>query len=162
MSEIRRPQLAGDDDLTAAIDIDFDASLAPLYAGRTESPIIRPSRAVDVEAMLGTDWPAGGESVQQLVAQINAAANRYPRRNTHPGFFGWIAPSGLPTDALANAMVSVLNANVGGYWASPVGTSVERILIGWLAELCGFPPRAEGVLLSGGSMANVSGMAAAA
>ncbi len=161
MNNIPRPRLADDDDLTAALDIDIGAALAPLYAQRTESPIIRPSRAIDVAAMLETDWPAGGESMQQLVAQITAATDRYPRRNTHPGFFGWIAPSGLPTDALANAMVSVLNENVGGYWASPVGTTVERCLIGWLAELAGFPPQAEGVLLSGGSMANVSGMAAA-
>ena len=161
MTDLPRPRLAADDDLTAALEIDFEAALAPLYAQRIESPIIRPSRAADVAAMLETDWPRGGESMQQLVAQVTAAATRYPRRNTHPGFFGWIAPSGLPTDALANAMVSVLNANVGGYWASPVGTTVERCLIGWFAELAGFPPQSEGVLLSGGSMANVSGMAAA-
>ncbi len=161
MADIRRPTLAADDDLNGAVDIDIDAVLAPLYAQRTESPIIRPSTAAEVAAMLATGWPGNGESLPQLVAQVSAAADRYPRRNTHPGFFGWIAPSGLPTDALANAMVSVLNANVGGYWASPVGTTIERCVIGWLAELAGFPPQAEGVLLSGGSLANVSGMAAA-
>ena len=88
-------------------------------------------------------------------------ANNTHARNTHPGFFGWVAPSGLPSDPLAHAMVSVLNENVGGYWASPVGTTIERAVIRWLAELAGFAAESEGVLLSGGSMANMSGIASA-
>jgi glutamate/tyrosine decarboxylase-like PLP-dependent enzyme len=58
-------------------------------------------------------------------------------------------------------MVSVLNENVGGYWASPVGTTIEKTVIRWLADLMQFPRQAEGVLLSGGSMANMSGLASA-
>ena len=162
MQQPQRPTLASGDDLCAAAAIDIDAALADLVRQRTESPIVRPSRAADVAALLDTDFPAqGGASLDSLAKQITRATDRYPRRNTHPGFFGWIAPSGLPSDPLAHAMVSVLNENVGGYWASPVGTTVERTVIRWLAELAGFPPQAEGVLLSGGSMANMTGIASA-
>lgn len=162
MPQLSRPGLAPDDDLTVAAKIDIDAAIADLVRRRSESPIVRPSRAADVAALLDTDFPdRGGDSLDDLVAQITRATERYPRRNTHPGFFGWIAPSGLPTDPLAHAMVSALNENVGGYWASPVGTTVERTVIRWLADLAGFPQQAEGVLLSGGSMANMSGIASA-
>jgi glutamate/tyrosine decarboxylase-like PLP-dependent enzyme len=54
-----------------------------------------------------------------------------------------------------------LNENVGGYWASPIGTTIEKTVIRWLADLMGFPQQSEGVLLSGGSMANMSGIASA-
>jgi glutamate/tyrosine decarboxylase-like PLP-dependent enzyme len=162
MQQSQRPALAPGDDLSVAADVDIDAALAELIRQRTESPIIRPSLAADVGELIGSDFPArGGDSLDSLVAQITRATNRYPRRNTHPGFFGWIAPSGLPSDPLAHAIVSVLNENVGGYWASPVGTTVERTVIRWLAELAAFPPEAEGVLLSGGSMANMTGIASA-
>ena len=124
-----RPSLAFADDLTQAADIDLNGALSPLIEQRTLSPIIRPSTAADVAALIDESFPQGGDSLDQLVAQVSNASEQYPRRNTHPGFFGWVAPSGLPSDPLAHAMVSVLNENVGGYWASPVGTTVERAVI---------------------------------
>ena len=156
-----RPSLAEHDDLTQQSDIDLNATLADLVSQRTQSPIIRQSREVDVLKLLDIRFPQGGKSLQQLAAQITQAAEQYPRRNTHPGFFGWIAPSGLPSDILAHAMVAALNENVGGYWASPVGTTVEKTVLRWLADLVGFPRQSEGVLLSGGSLANMTGIASA-
>ncbi len=161
MTLLNRPELSVEDDLTQAIDIDLNAALAPLIAQRMQSPIVRSSTAAEVTRMIDDSFPLGGDSLTDLVAQITSVTERYPRRNTHPGFFGWIAPSGLPTDPLAHAMVAVLNENVGGYWASPVGTTVERLVIGWLAKLLDLPTRAEGVFLSGGSLANMSAIASA-
>jgi aromatic-L-amino-acid/L-tryptophan decarboxylase len=157
----QRPQLDPADILPEPVNVDYAALLEPLLTQRTQSPIVRPSTAEQVSALIDTRFPEGGDSLEQVARQITEATARFPRRNTHPGFFGWVAPSGLPSDALANAMVSVLNENVGGYWASPVGTTVERTVIGWLAELSGFPASAEGVLLSGGSMANMTAIAVA-
>jgi len=161
MTRPLRPSLASTDDLTQATDIDLNAALSPLIEQRSRSPIIRSSTAADVAALIDQSFPRGGESLEHLVEQITNATEQYPRRNTHPGFFGWVAPSGLPSDPLAHAMVSVLNENVGGYWASPVGTTIEKTVIRWLADLMHFPQQSEGVLLSGGSMANMSGIASA-
>ncbi len=161
MNRQQRPSLASADDLTQEAEIDLNVALAPLIEQRYLTPIIRPSTAADVVRLIDTSFPQGGDSLEHLVAQITNATERYPRRNTHPGFFGWIAPSGLPSDPLAHAMVSVLNENVGGYWASPVGTTIEKTVIRWLADLVEFPQQSEGVFLSGGSMANMSGIASA-
>ncbi len=157
-----RPSLAADDNLAEAPDMDINAALAELIAQRERSPIIRPSRAAEVTALVDSGFPAdGGDSLEKLVAQITDATESYPRRNTHPGFFGWIAPSGLPSDPLAHAMVAALNENVGGHWSSPIGTAIERTVIRWLADLADFPAQSEGVLMSGGSLANLSGIASA-
>lgn len=161
MTSPPRPHLDPADDLTHTADIDLNTALSPLLAQRALSPILRPSRAVDVAALVDTRYPQGGDTLDDLVAQITHANNQCPRRNTHPGFFGWVAPSGMPTDPLAHAMVAALNENVGGYWSSPVGTTIERTVIGWLADLAGFPAEAEGVLLSGGSLGNTTGIASA-
>jgi len=155
------PRLKPEDDLTGSAEIDLSTALMDLQQQRTRSPIVRPSKAADVAALIDQRYPQGGDSLQQLVTQISQATDRYPRRNTHPGFFGWIAPSGLPSDPLAHAMVSVLNENVGGYWASPVGTTIEKTVIRWLADLVDFPEESQGVFLSGGSMANMCGIASA-
>ena len=156
-----RPELDPDDDLTGAQAIDLNAAIAGLQRQRVTSPIIRPSRAADVEQLIDRSFPRDGESLEDLVRQVTEATDRYPRRNTHPGFFGWIAPSGLPSDPLAHAMVAALNENVGGYWSSPVGTSIEKTVVRWLAELVDFPQTALGTFMSGGSMANMCGIASA-
>jgi len=156
-----RPDLDPADDLTGPTDIDLNLALAGLQQQRFASPIIRPSLAADVAALLDQSYPEGGDTLEYLVTQISQAAERYPRRNTHPGFFGWIAPSGLPSDPLAHAMVSVLNENVGGYWSSPVGTTIEKTVIRWLADLAKLPAESQGVFMSGGSMANMCGIASA-
>ncbi len=157
----RRPALDPADDLTANVEVDFDAVLAPLLAQRDRAPIIRPSREPDVRALIDSSWPADGQPLDPLLDDIARAFDAYPRRNTHPGFFGWVAPSGLPTDPLAHAMVAAINANIIGYSSSPIGTTVEKTVIRWLADLAGFPESSEGVILSGGSMANLCGIAAA-
>ncbi len=159
--KILPPALASEDDLTQALDIDLNSALAELIEQRYQSPIIRPSKAVDIVELVDTSYPLGGDLVEQLVAQISYATKRYPRRNTHPGFFGWVAPSGVPTDVLAHAMVAVLNQNVIGYRSSPIGTSIERAVIRWLADLADFSEQADGILLSGGSLANMTGIASA-
>jgi glutamate/tyrosine decarboxylase-like PLP-dependent enzyme len=161
MTPASRPVLAASDELTDAIGLNLDALLDPIIEQRTKAPIIRPSRAADVAALIDQSYPQGGDSLEQLAAQIKRATERYPRRNTHPGFFGWIASSGLPSDPLAHAMMSALNENVGGYWSSPVGTTIERTVIRWLADLAGFPAESQGVFMSGGSLANMCGIASA-
>jgi L-2,4-diaminobutyrate decarboxylase len=161
MTSPDRPRLASADDLTAVADIDISAAIGPLLDQRYQSPIVRPSKAVDVAAQIDASFPYKGQPLDSLVEQITAAFDTYPRRNTHPGFFGWIAPSGLPSDPLAHAMVAALNENLGTYWASPVGTMVEKSVVRWLADLAGFPAGAEGVFTSGGSMSNLAGIASA-
>jgi aromatic-L-amino-acid decarboxylase len=161
MTKTNRPALAAADDLSAAADIDLNAVLPTLIERRTQSPIVRPSRAADVAALIDQGYPTGGDSLEHLVAQISHASERYPRRNTHPGFFGWVAPSGLPSDPLAHAMATVLNENVLGYWASPLGVTIEKTVIRWLADLVDYPQQAQGVFMSGGSMANMCGIASA-
>ncbi|MCP4389211.1 MAG: aminotransferase class V-fold PLP-dependent enzyme [Gammaproteobacteria bacterium] len=161
MTSPQRPQLAPTDDLSAAASIDISAAIAPLLEQRYRSPIVRPSKADDVASLIDERFPHQGEPLEQLIEQITSAFERYPRRNTHPGFFGWVAPSGLPSDPLAHAMTCALNENLIGYWSSPVGTTIEKTVVRWLADLVGLPPQSEGILLSGGSLSNLSGIASA-
>jgi len=161
MPATSRPCLDPADDLTQAVAIDLNAALADLHIQRITAPVMRSSREMDVAALIEQSFPQGGDSLEQLAEQIKRATGRYSRRTAHPGFFGWIAPSGLPSDPLAYALMGTLNENVGGYWASPVGTTIEKTVIRWLADLVDFPEESQGVFMSGGSMANMCGIASA-
>lgn len=83
----------------------------------------------------------------------------YPNGNIHPRFWGWVMGTGTPQAAMADFLSSVVNPNVGGLEQAPV--LVERQVIRWCAELMGFPKDAGGILVSGGTMANVLCLAVA-
>lgn len=83
----------------------------------------------------------------------------YPNGNLHPRFFGWVQGNGIPLAMLADMLASGMNPHLAGFNQAPA--LVEQKVISWLASLMGFPENASGVLESGGTMANVLGLAVA-
>ncbi len=77
----------------------------------------------------------------------------YPMGNTHPRFWSWVMGNGTPFGMLAEMLAAGLNPNMGG--GEHAGIYVERQVIDWTKALLGFPPDASGLLVSGGSMANL-------
>ncbi|HRN54333.1 MAG TPA: pyridoxal-dependent decarboxylase, partial [Gemmatimonadaceae bacterium] len=83
----------------------------------------------------------------------------YPNGNIHPRFWGWVMGTGTPQSAMADFLSSVVNPQMGGLDHAPV--YVEQQVVKWFAELMRFPAAAGGILISGGTMANVLGLAVA-
>lgn len=83
----------------------------------------------------------------------------YPNGNIHPRFWGWVMGTGTPQTAMADFLASVINPNVGGLEQAP--KFVEQTVVRWLAEAMGYPSDAGGILVSGGTMANVLALAVA-
>jgi glutamate/tyrosine decarboxylase-like PLP-dependent enzyme len=70
---------------------------------------------------------------------------------------GGTTPAALGADWLASA----IDQNAGGWHASPLATELETVSISWLLDLFGLPSSWSGVLVTGGTMANFTGLAAA-
>lgn len=83
----------------------------------------------------------------------------YPNGNIGPRFWGWVMGTGTPQAAMADFLSSVINPQMGGLDHAPV--YVEQQVIRWYCELMGFPASAGGIVVSGGTMANVLGLAVA-
>ncbi|MGB3716998.1 MAG: aminotransferase class V-fold PLP-dependent enzyme [Candidatus Promineifilaceae bacterium] len=79
--------------------------------------------------------------------------------NIHPRFWGWVMGTGTPLGMLADMLASGLNPNMGGGEHAPV--YVEEQVLDWCKEMLGFPADASGLLVSGGSMANLVGLVVA-
>ncbi len=77
----------------------------------------------------------------------------YPMGNTHPRFWSWVMGNGTALGMLAEMLAAGMNPNMGG--GEHAGIYVERQVIDWTKALLGFPPDASGLLVSGGSMANL-------
>jgi glutamate/tyrosine decarboxylase-like PLP-dependent enzyme len=79
--------------------------------------------------------------------------------NSHPRFFGFINATADPLGTIADYMASAMNPNCWG--GDHAAVHVENRVMRWLADVIGFPATAEGILVSGGSMANFTALAAA-
>jgi aromatic-L-amino-acid decarboxylase len=90
-------------------------------------------------------------NLQQVVGNSRAQNGR---------FFGYVLGSGEPVGAAAEILTSVLNQNGTAWRSGPACATIEKIVVGWLAEAIGCAGFA-GSLTGGGSSANLMGLAMA-
>jgi L-2,4-diaminobutyrate decarboxylase len=79
----------------------------------------------------------------------------------HPGYLGHQVTAPLPTAALLDLVAALLNNSSAVYEMSPANTAMERHVVRWMADTLGLGARADGVLTSGGSAGNLTGLLAA-
>ncbi len=80
----------------------------------------------------------------------------YSMGTIHPRFWAWYMGNGTIMGALADLMASVMNPNMGG--GNHAASLVEIQVLNWMKQVTGFPEEASGLLVSGGSMANLVGL----
>jgi glutamate/tyrosine decarboxylase-like PLP-dependent enzyme len=83
----------------------------------------------------------------------------HPMGNIHPRFWGWVIGTGTPLGMLADMLAAGMNPNVGG--ADHIANYVESQVLDWCKEMLAYPTEASGLLVSGGSMANLVGLTVA-
>ena len=101
----------------------------------------------------------GGDFGGVLDEALEAA--RHTFEYSGPGYLAYIPGGGLFTAALAEFLAQGLNRYVGLWQPSPAVVQLEENVTRWLCDLFEMPPRAQGLLTTGGSMANLSAMVTA-
>ncbi|HJZ79396.1 MAG TPA: pyridoxal-dependent decarboxylase [Pyrinomonadaceae bacterium] len=101
--------------------------------------------------------PLAPEPLEKIIRDCDAVIAG-SRHNGHPRFFGYVASPATPAGAFADLLASALNATVTSWRSSPAPTEVERTVVRWLGSLIGFDEQAQGLLTSGGSMANLTAL----
>jgi aromatic-L-amino-acid decarboxylase len=76
----------------------------------------------------------------------------------HPLYFGLVNSSPLPAGPLADLLVSALNNNAGSFHQSPAISAAEGEVIRAFGQLCGLGADAAGMVLPGGTLANLQGL----
>ena len=112
-----------------------------------------------VRAALDAPLPLEPSAPERVYEEFRRDVLPYPLGNIHPRFWAWVIGTGTPLGVLAEMLAATMNSNVGG--ADHAAIAVEAQVLGWLKEMMGFPESASGLLVSGGSMANLVGLAVA-
>lgn len=113
----------------------------------------------DVKEFLDQPIPEKGQSPEDIYKEFKENIFPYNKGNVHPRFFAWIQGTGTPLGVLADLLASGMNPNVAIGEHSAM--YVDRQVVNWCKELMNFPSYASGILVSGGSMANVTALTVA-
>lgn len=131
------------------------------YATLPERPVLAPTTSASLRERLREPLPREGTELAALLDTLREVVLGFSRHNGHPRFFGYVASPGTPITAAGSLIEAALNANVTSWRSSPSGAELEHLVIDWLKEMLGYPAEAAGLLVSGGSMANLAALAAA-
>ena len=102
--------------------------------------------------------PQQASAPEAVLQEIEAKLLPYCTNVGHPGYMGLITPSPSPAGAIADFIASAINQNVGAYSIGPSAVAMERLVVRWLTDLCGYSNNAGGNLTSGGMLANFIGL----
>jgi glutamate/tyrosine decarboxylase-like PLP-dependent enzyme len=120
--------------------------------------IQKPRTELDARIGAFSDAPASPEDVLTLVErEVMGAVTAVD----HPRFYAFVPGPGSFVGAMADALSSGFNVFAGHWLAASGPGAVELQTIELLRRTCGFPDGAGGLFVSGGSMANLSGLACA-
>jgi glutamate/tyrosine decarboxylase-like PLP-dependent enzyme len=111
-----------------------------------------------VNRLFSGPLPEAPSAPDTVLTELEEKLLPYCTNVGHPGYMGLITPSPTPVGIIADFICSALNQNVGAYSIGPAAVAMERTVVRWLTDLCGFGQKAGGNLTSGGMLANFIGL----
>jgi len=124
-------------------------------------PVMRVSPRVELEAELREPLPEEPTPVDALLDQLRRVVWPNIGNVQHPRFFAFIPSPSNFVSVMADALAAGFNPFAGNWLEGSGPAQIELVVIDWLREMCGLPETAGGLFVSGGSMANLTALAAA-
>lgn len=116
-----------------------------------------------VAALTELSGPLPEESADpgDVLALLDRYGSPATTANAGPRYFGFVTGGTLPAASAAGWLASAWDQNAFSFVSSPVATKIEETALAWLLELLGLPCGCGGAFVTGATMANFCGLAAA-
>ena len=116
--------------------------------------------ADDLLPLFGGTLPDQGEDAGHVVDLLATGAEPGLMAIGSGRFYGWVMGGTLPAALGADWLVSAWDQNAGLRYATPAVAALEESAAAWLLSLLGLPSGADVGFVTGGTMANFTGLAA--
>jgi aromatic-L-amino-acid/L-tryptophan decarboxylase len=126
-----------------------------------EGPVIRRADRQEMEERLAEPPPEAPQDFDEILGRLGTDVVPFASVTGHPRYFAFIP--GCPTwpASLGDLIASVSNIENSSWLESAGPSELELVVLDWFKEWIGYPAEAEGVLVSGGSAANMTALACA-
>lgn len=130
-------------------------------ASRNSEPVIETGTFSDLAERLGGEIPLQPGDPDAALETLASVALAHQQHSDHPRYFARVPGPSSFAAVLGEWLASGFNS-IAASWVGGSGpATLELIVTDWLGQLMGMPKGTEGVLVSGGSMANLTAMATA-
>ena len=129
-------------------------------SGLDDEPVLDHAAA---EGLIGwsPSLPEQGSGAVAALGELIARARPAATRSSGPRYFHFVVGGTTPAALGADWLASAFDQSGFAWESSPLATRLETIAIDWLRELFELPPEFGGALVTGTTMANFTGLAAA-
>ncbi len=139
----------------------FVSDLFRRNATLSEGPVIHEIDDAAIEKIQRDGVPEEGRPLDEVVREMQDSVIGYGYNADHARFMGFVPGPTSAVSWLGEVMAAGYNRHAGSFANYPAGCVAENELLKWFADKAGFPEEAGGIFVSGGSMANMTALAAA-
>ncbi|MEA2124945.1 MAG: hypothetical protein QOI80_1727 [Solirubrobacteraceae bacterium] len=147
------------DQLQGALAVAAQEAAAYLEGIDTE-PVHRPGTEAIVNAW-SDELPEAGDGTMAAITELARRGAEAATRLSGPRFFHFVMGGGTPAAVAADWLTSAYDQVALGWAASPRASRLDQVATDWLRQLFELPEEFGGVLVTGATMANFVGLAAA-
>ena len=131
------------------------------YEHGPDGPAIRGGDAAELHALLGGPVPwEPGDPLTALQSLVDVALTNM-QYGDHPRYFARVPGPSSFAGVLGDWLGTGFNALASSWGGGSGPATVELVVLDWIRTLLGLPAGTEGVILSGGSLSNLTALAAA-
>ncbi len=120
-----------------------------------------PQSRASMEALFGGPVPRQGQDPEALLTMIQEDLLPAAGNPNHPRLMAYVLTACVPLAGLIEALVGTIKLRPTTWKNQPASCQIEVTVARWLGEMVGFAPDAAGYLTTGGSWANLVGLAIA-
>jgi aromatic-L-amino-acid/L-tryptophan decarboxylase len=155
-----RWELEPDTERMRALHDAVGGRIADWIAALPHRPADATPDAADLNRLVSAPPPEEGRPLDELLDVVVAAAEA-TYESAGPGYLAYVPGGGVYTAAVGEWLSQALNRYTGVAGAAPAAVALEQSVLRWMCDLFDYPHEAQGLLLSGGSMANLTALATA-
>jgi glutamate/tyrosine decarboxylase-like PLP-dependent enzyme len=119
-------------------------------------PVVPPSTVGEVNSLFDEPLPDSGADMSMLLDRVEDDVFPNSTASIGPNFHGYVVSGGNQVGVIADLLASALDQNAGKWHLGPAAAELELRVVRWVAEFIGYPPESAGILVSGGSAANLT------
>src|SRR3954451_14347234 len=124
-------------------------------------PVVRSATPEELHQRLSMPPPEGPAAFEDILDGLERDVLPFVARISHPGYLAFIPGEGTWPGALGDLIGSALNIDTCWWLGASGPSALELVVLDWFREWVGYPGGAAGVLVSGGSAANLTALACA-
>jgi glutamate/tyrosine decarboxylase-like PLP-dependent enzyme len=133
--------------------------IADHIATLPQAPVFQPVPAEVAERLATATAPLEPVPPEDILRTFSELVEPYPFGNGHPRFMGWVNSPPAVLGVFAEALAAAMNPSCAG--GNHGAIHLEHQVLRWFRDLLGLPASSMGLLVSGGSMATMTGLAVA-